>query len=262
MKRYLAYSRQAFLTNSAFRFDTFLGITDTCLKIWMFCYIYRALYGGAGEVDGITLSMVTTNYILSIGLGTAFSMDGGYLARRIGDGSIGNELLKPVSFRGILLAADLGNICFYLLFQFLPALLLAVFTVGMQPPTALLVMPAFCLSVVLGFFVLWNLNFIVQTLSFWIINVWSILTIKNVLVNILSGSMIPLWFMPDWMQGIIQFTPFSSIYFIPAQIYLGNITGAEILFSYLRQSCWIVLLFLIGELLWRQGIKKLVIQGG
>lgn len=262
MKRYLAYTKQAFLANSAFRFDTFMGILDTCLKVFIFWCIYRALYGGNGSVDGITFEMVMTNFILSIGLSTAFTMDENYLPYRIGNGSIGNELLKPASVRGILLASDLGNICFKLLFQFLPALLLAIAAVGMTGPASPMAVFVFLVSVGLGFLVLWNLNFIVQTFGFWIINVWSVNTIKNVIVNVLSGTMIPLWFLPSWMEGLINLTPFSSIYFIPVQIYLGNAAGMELLEMLIKQVVWIIILYLIGEILWQQGVKKLVIQGG
>lgn len=262
MKRYLAYAKQSFLANSAFRFDTLLGILDTCLRVFIFWCIYRALYGGAESVDGISFAMVNTNFILSVGLSAAFTLDEYYLPYRINNGSIGTELLKPVSFKGALLFFDLGNIGFKLLFQFLPALVLVIFTAGMLKPASFVAVLCFFGSVVLGFLVLWLLNFIVQTLGFWIINVWSISTIKNVFVNVLSGAMLPLWFMPEWMQGVLYWTPFSSIYFTPVQIYLGEIAGAEILLSFLRQGCWIVILYALAEVLWRCGIKKLVIQGG
>ena len=262
MRRYLAYSRQAFLANTAFRFDNFMGIVDTCLNVFIFWCIYRALYGGREEMDGITFAMVTTNFILSIGLDAAFRLDEGYLPYRIHNGSIGTELLKPISFRGILLASDLGNIGFQMLFRFAPAVMVAVIVVGMERPYSVLAFATFLVSVFLGFLVLWTLNFIFQTLSFWIINTWSLRTIKNVFVNVLSGSMIPLWFMPDWVQGIIRVTPFSSIYFEPVKIYLGQMTGEDIWLSFLRQIFWIVVLALTGEVIWRQGIRKLVIQGG
>lgn len=262
MKRYTAYIRQSFLANSAFRFDTFLGILDNCLKVFIFWCIYRALYGANDSVDGISFQMVTTNFVLSIGLSTAYAMDENWLPYRIGNGSISNELLKPISVRGILLATDLGNICFRMLFQFLPALLFAIGVVGLQSPASLAALAAFVVSAMLGFLVLWNLNFVIQTFGFWIINVWSVNTIKNVIVNILSGTMLPLWFLPDWLSTVVKLTPFSAIYFIPVEIYLGTVTGAGILEMFLRQCVWIAVLYLIGEALFRCGIRKLVVQGG
>jgi ABC-2 type transport system permease protein len=74
--------------------------------------------------------------------------------------------------------------------------------------------------------------------------------------------MIPLWFMPDWMKGVLMFTPFSSIYFTPVQIYLGELTIPQIAGKCLIQLIWILLIFLLGEILWRKGQRKLIVQGG
>lgn len=262
MIRYLAYTKKNFLGHSAYRFDHFTGIFNTCLQIFIFWCIYKALYHGAAEINGITFSMVTTNFVLSLGLSAAFTIDEFYLPYRIDVGILGNELLKPVSFKGVMFAEDMGHILFRLIFHFIPALLVAVFTVRVMLPESALCFVGFLISTGLGFGVLWSISFLVQTLSFWLINVWSIVTIKNVLINILSGSMIPLWFLPDWMGGVLEYTPFSSIYSTPVQIYLGQIGGREILVSFVRQLTWIAVLFLLGEILWRRGIRKLVVQGG
>lgn len=260
--RYLAYSKKNFISNSVYRFDHFMGNFSTCLQIFIFWSIYKALYGGAVEIDGITMAMVTTNFIISLGLNMAFSINEYYLPSRIRNGSISNELLKPINFKGIMLAEDFGKIFFNLIFQFTPALLIAIFTVGMLKPVSIAALICFIISAVLGFFVLWSISFLIQTTSFWVINVWSITTIKNVFVRVLSGSMLPLWFMPDWMQVVINFTPFSSIYFTPVQIYLGEISGIAIFISYIKQGLWILVLYSLGEVLWKKGIKKLVVQGG
>ena len=93
-------------------------------------------------------------------------------------------------------------------------------------------------------------------------NVWAVMTIKNVFINVLSGSMIPLWFMPGFMRTLIGFTPFESIYFTPVQIYLGKITGSEIILGFAKQIIWIVALLLLGFMVWQKGQKKIVVQGG
>ena len=43
---YLAFSRQSFLERSAYRFEHFMGILNTLLKIFIFWEIYKTLYGG------------------------------------------------------------------------------------------------------------------------------------------------------------------------------------------------------------------------
>jgi len=64
------------------------------------------------------------------------------------------------------------------------------------------------------------------------------------------------------MEPVITFTPFSSIYFTPVQIYLGQLSYEEIAKKLLISACWIVVIYFIGNVLWNKGKKKLVVQGG
>ncbi len=259
---YVAYAKKSFLKRSAYRFDHLVNILSTCLQIFIYWGIYRALYGSNTEVEGITFAMVTTNFILSMGLNAGFYVDDFFLPQKIWDGSISTELLRPMSFKGRMVAENLGNAGFNLLFRFLPALLIAVAVVGISAPASGSRFCLFLLSALLGYGVLWVISFAVQMTAFWLVNIWSVVTIKNVFVHVLSGAMIPLWFMPDWMQGVIKYTPFSSIYFTPVQIYLGQLKAGEIVEKCVLQLFWIAAIYLIGDLLWRMGQKKLVVQGG
>lgn len=259
---YLAYFKKSFLNRSAYRFDHLMSILSTCLRMFIFWEIYKALYGGRQEVDGITMSMVTTNFILSMGLDAAFYINDYFLPDKIWNGSITTELLRPMSFKGRMVAENLGNAAFNLVFRFLPALIVAAFVIGLQPPASVGMLGLFMVSALLGYGVLWTISFVVQVTVFWLMNVWSLMTIKNVFVNVLSGTMIPLWFMPEWMAGVLKFTPFSSIYFTPVQIYLGQLTFTEIAEKCVVQVIWIIIIYCFGDLLWRLGQKKLVVQGG
>ncbi len=259
---YFAYTQKCFLGRSAYRFDHLMSILSTCMQFLIFWGIYRALYGRNQVIDGITFSMVTTNFVLSMGLGAVFCPDDYFLPNKIWDGSIATELLRPISFKGRMIAENLGNALFNLLFCFLPVLVIALLTVGISVPASPVMLLLFILSAFLGYGVLWSISYAVQMTAFWLINIWSLLTIKNVFVNVLSGSMIPLWFMPEWMSGALNFTPFSSIYFTPVQIYLGQLSYGEIAFKCGIQILWIAGICRVGDILWKKGQQKLVVQGG
>lgn len=259
---YLAFAKKSFLMRSAYRADHLMGIVNTIVRIFIFWEIYRSLYGSRTQVDGISMKMVTTNFILSIGLGAVFFVRNFYLPEKIRDGSIANELLLPLSFRGRMLADNFGNVLFNGLYHFIPALIVASIIMGILPPANMMSFLFFVGSSLLGYGVLWTISFLVQVTSFWLLNVWSLVTIKNFLLNILSGTMIPLWFLPDWMQKILDFTPFPSIYFTPVQIYLGQLSYKELFYKCMIQVVWIVVFVLLGDLLWKKGKKRLVVQGG
>ena len=259
---YLAFAKKSFLQKSAYRLDHWMGILNTIIRLVIYVEIYKALYGGREAVEGITLSMVTTNFILSLGLESFFVVNDFYLANRLYNGSIATEMLLPVTFHGRMLADNLGVALFKLIFHFVPAMIVAVIFIGIEKPASASAFGLFLLSTLLGYGVLWSISFMFQMFSFWLINVWAIMTIKNVFINVLSGSMIPLWFMPEIMKKVIGFTPFESIYFTPVQLYLGKLSSGEIAAGFIKQAVWIVVLLICGMLLWNKGKKKLVVQGG
>lgn len=262
MRTYIEFASKKFQNKMAYRLEFFMGIINTIITIVVYLCIYKALYGDKTEVDGISFAMVATSFVISLGLSSAFEYNEMFLQHKVEDGSITNELLKPVNFMLRLLAENVGEGIFKIVFQFLPALAFTMLYAKLCPPKSILHLVVMIFSVGFGYLILWLIGFIVQTWSFWLFSVWGIMTIKNVFVRILSGTLLPIWFMPQIIRKIIAFTPFESIYFTPVQIYLGEITWMEILSKITIQAVWIVILLVIAKFFWKRGIKKLVVQGG
>lgn len=262
MSRYLQFAVIRFKSKTAYRFDYFLGILNSLLSFVVYYSIYKALYGNSQSIDGVSFSMVTTSFLISLGLSSAFHKNEMFLQDKIKQGTIANELLKPVNFKLRMLFEDAGEGAFKVVFNFLPTALIAALFANISAPSGALNVLLCIVSVLLGYIVLWQISFIIQCLSFWLFSVWGLVTIKNVVINILAGAYIPMWFMPERIRSVLRFTPFESIYFMPVQLYLGQLSEREMLLSFLRQVIWVALLYVIGEICWRSGIKRLVIQGG
>jgi ABC-2 type transport system permease protein len=262
MRAYLAAAGQSFRKNLAFRSDYLLGILNTVLQIFISCAIWKALYGQRAAIGGISFPMVATNFVIGLGLTNAYAADDSAVQRRLNDGSMANELLKPVDFRALLLAENLGNIFFRLMANVLPATLIAAVLIGFLPPASPAALALFAASAALGFLVFWSISSVIQMAAFWIMNVWSVSTIANVFINILSGAMLPLWFMPKPILAAARFTPFDSIYFIPVRIYLGQLSGWAALPSFGRQALWAAAFFGASSLMWAAGKRRVILQGG
>ena len=258
----MEFAIKKFQNKMTYKLDFFMGIVNTAITIAVYLCIYRALYGNAIEVDGITIQMVATNFVISLGLSSAFEYNEMFLQDKIKDGSISNEFLKPVNFIFRLLSENMGEGCFKIIFHFLPATIFTLLYTSLCPPKSLVHFVVMILSVLMGYLILWLISLIIQTWSFWLFSVWGIITIKNVFVKILSGTMLPMWFMPQALKKIIALTPFESIYFTPVQIYLGELSGMEVLNKMGIQLIWIGILGCIAAFFWKKGVKKLVVQGG
>lgn len=262
MRTYVEFALKKFQNKMAYRLEFFMGIVNTFITIVVYLCIYKALYGGAYEVDGVTFTMVATNFVFSLGLSGAFEFHEMFLQDKIKSGTIANEFLKPVNFMLRLLAENVGEGIFKIIFHFLPALFLTLLFTEICPPAGVVQFLIMLLSVAMGYLILWLISFIVQTWSFWLFSVWGIMTIKNVIIKILAGTLLPLWFMPEGLRKMISFTPFESIYFTPVRIYLGEVQGEVLLSKMAVQLLWIVVLWMIAQFFWNRGTKKLVIQGG
>lgn len=262
MMKYLYETKLAFKSKFVYRFDLIIGILATFIQVVIYIGIWKALYGNNTFVDGISFEMVTTNFILGLAIINAYQFSDLDIQNKLKDGSIANEFLKPNDFKKVLLARNLGLILFKLLTNFLPAIFLSLIMFPIFIQMNLLYVLLFVLSLILGMITYWCISMIVQLCAFWIWNVWSISTIKNVIVSLFSGALIPLWFMPEVFRKVIEFTPFYSIYYGPLQIYLGNKDEISIIYSFLIQLAWISILFLVINVMWYFGKKRIVVQGG
>ena len=84
----------------------------------------------------------------------------------------------------------------------------------------------------------------------------------NAVCGVLGGMYVPLVFMPQSIQNVLNYLPFRFIFDLPARIYVGNIPPFEALKLLAIAIGWLIVLILIGRLLIKLASKKTVIQGG
>ena len=78
----------------------------------------------------------------------------------------------------------------------------------------------------------------------------------------LTGQLIPISFFPEVFRKIFEFLPFSSMVYTPVMIYLEKYNKEELTFALGVQLFWVVFLYAIGSVIWKQVTKRLVVLGG
>ncbi|MDP5274590.1 ABC transporter permease [Chengkuizengella axinellae] len=262
MRVYLEFAKKSFQNSIVYRMDYFAGVINAIVMILVNIYIWKAIYEEEAAIEGVQFKIIVTYIIISFLMQMVYMMDEYFIENKVRSGLISMDMLKPIHFRWYVFSYNIGTVVFRLLLQFTPAIIVSIFLFNLLGPFSVLYFSYFLLSAVLGYLVLYNLNFIVWISSFWFYWTFSLVTIKDAAVMILSGAMIPLWFMPEWLVDFIKLTPFDAIFYIPIRVYLGMVPEQEILSALFRQVMWIFILFLIGQLLWKAATKKLVVQGG
>jgi ABC-2 type transport system permease protein len=106
------------------------------------------------------------------------------------------------------------------------------------------------------------INFAVGTFALRLQSILGLVRAKFFLLELFSGLLLPISFFPHYAQTILGVLPFEYISYIPMLIYLGELRGAKLAEAISIQMFWVVVLFGIGDALWRWATHQVVIQGG
>ena len=79
---------------------------------------------------------------------------------------------------------------------------------------------------------------------------------------LLSGRLVPMPLMPDWVQEIARFLPFQWTFYFPIESLVGDLSGAELLGGLAVQLLWILVGLALFRLAWRSAIKRYSAVGG
>lgn len=245
----------------AYSSETAAGLINTLVGIAASVAIWTALYRG-GATTGMPQASLVTYVALMIALRSVFEMDDLFVERRVRKGLIGQDLLRPLPFRQFLLSYMGGGAVARIAFQLAPSLALVALFIDLQPPPSVGAVALSLASIALGYLVLFNLNFMLWVSSFWLHATWSLVTIKEAVILVLSGVVFPLWLMPPLLRDLIALTPFEAIMHTPVAIYLGAVSGADAWIAVAKQVAWLVALHLVGNVLLARGQRHVVVQGG
>jgi len=266
MRLYYELAKNALQMSMAYRFNTCLQLVSQTINMFILITIWRALYNGTGvtasNMGAITLQEMTTYSIISSGIYIFINNDIVItMGQKLKTGEIATDLIKPINLKAALFCKTLGEKVYQILFQLIPLMGMAAIFVGIPVPgwqTLLL----FFITLINGMILYFSMTYIIGLIGFWYLSIWHLRQFLDDVLRLLSGSFIPLWFFPTALIDVSSFLPFRLIFFTPISIYLEKISGMEAGGLILQQLLWIIVLWVVEKILWRKGIRKLVIQGG
>jgi ABC-2 type transport system permease protein len=139
-------------------------------------------------------------------------------------------------------------------------MLLFVFKVKFTLGPGLVGLP---LSLFMAFMISFYFDYFVGLLGFYSESVWGISTVKEIIVTVFSGALIPLQFFPDALQKMLLLLPFQAIYHTPLMMVTRPDQSWDVFLPMLLvQFFWVAVLFLATRAFYSQAIKVLRISGG
>lgn len=231
-------------------------------------HLWRAIYDGAAPdatIAAYTLSQMVSYYLIAtvVDALTAVTEDDWQIAADIRDGNISQFILKPIDYLSYRLCLFLSGRLIYTLVAALPV---ALFITAQRehfvlpPDGGTLVV--FALSVVLTGLLQFLMSFTMALLAFWVLEVSTFIFILFAFEYLAGGHLFPLDILPPVLSQILSFTPFPYQMFFPISIYLGRVTGPQLWLGLAMQACWVGIMFLVAQAVWRRGIHRYSAVGG
>ncbi|MBM7562478.1 ABC transporter permease [Fusibacter tunisiensis] len=233
----------------------------------IYIMIFMAFYGENDSVNGFTLSQLISYVWLQQAFlaFVALWVRDNELFEMIRSGNIAYELCRPVNiyifWYAKLLAQRISNAAL----RFMPILLVAFLIpepYKLSLPVSLDAFVLFVITLLLGVILNVIISMFIYISVFVTLSPTGSLLLFSVVGEFLSGLVIPLPLMPDWLRTVVEILPFRYVADFPLRIYSGNIPVGEAILSVGMQLFWIVALGLLGNYLMQKSLKHLVVQGG
>ncbi|WP_206425356.1 ABC transporter permease [Staphylospora marina] len=255
--------RIRFLMMLAYRVNYYSGIVIYSLNIGVYYFLWMSVYGGNASLGGFsTVEMAT--YIAVSWMSRAFYFNNldREIAQEIRDGTVAIQLIRPYPYLAVKAFQGFGEGLFRLLLFSTPGLLVVSLFLPLDLPGDAGVWTRFALSLILGFLVNVEINLLTGLLAFFVLNNQGLIWSKRVMVDLLSGLIIPVSLYPDWARSILVWLPFQAVSYTPNLVLVKGLEGAAYWQAILVQAAWVIALLVPVWLIWKKARKSLVVQGG
>ncbi len=268
------FARMAFLDLLAYRLRYVVGILNYTIYMGVQYFLWSAVFASSPESGGVLgdftfLEMVTyfaVGWIVRVSYYNNIDRE---ISEKVSRGDIILDLLRPTSLLSMRYGEAVGEAVFRVFFMGIPTALIFFPLFGISGPVlppslaeACFQILSFAAAVVLAFHLFFLLNFIIGVSAIFFEKIYGFLWAKFILVQFLSGLLVPFDLFPQWAQALLGALPFRGIIYGPVSIYIGHARGMEILRELALQIIWIILLYLIARGLWALARRKLIVLGG
>lgn len=263
MSKYLYVCKTRIIRSFTYRFEVYGNILMQSIIMITTAFFWKAVFGGETFENGVTADKMLIYTVMSSALSVMFTTG---VERRIQQsvekGSIATDMMRPVNPFGVFLAEDIGSLIALIFQNLIPILLIGSLLVKPPEISSATAIPSFIISLFLSMGINWLFASIFGMWAFTAISMDALFQVKKHLIRLLSGSIIPIWFFPEWLSAILELLPFVYIYQLPLDIYIGSSTQEDIVRRMIIQLIWFILLLVAFILLSKKSLKKVMVQGG
>ena len=246
---------------STYRMATLAAVLEisvqSMIRAFVLIAVVRTIGGNASELtprEAATFAFLAGSIELAMWVTIPLDID-----QRIRTGDVVVDLQRPVDFQLWWFAHDAGRAAYMVLTRGLPPYLFGVLVLDIVPPASVASALLFAVSVVLGFTVAFAWRFLVGLSGFWLLDTRGTQSLAALVFTVGSGALLPLSLFPDPFGDVLRVLPLAAIVQTPFEVFVGERAALPALGS---QLVWSIALLLLGRLVLRRAVAKVVVQGG
>ena len=263
METYLALARTSFQRQLAYRAANLAGIVTNAFFGAVTVLVYVALFRERSSVAGYDVRDAVTYAVVVQAMLMAVTVLGSReIEKSISNGEVAADLSRPFDYYWHWAAREMGRLVYFALFRGLPTFAIGWLLFRARLPATAGALVGFLVSLALAMALSFTLQFLINATAFWTLDATGIIYLSNTLMFLFSGTLVPVSFFPSWLRTVAEWLPFQGQMFLPISIYLGKAAGTGVLRVWAIQGIWILILVLVGRLVFRLALKKVVVQGG
>lgn len=248
-----------------YRTKALSGVATQIFWGLMYIYLYSS-FMGEKIIDGFSLEQMKSY----VWLGQAFLVLR-FLelpkncAKDIENGNVCYKFVRPIKLYNQWFAEHLGYKLSATILRCIPLVIVAFLmpkSLRLMLPPSLASFALFIIAIIIGALLTSAISMIIVFLTFKTLSSKGTVAICNTICGVLGGLYIPLVFMPQSIQNILNYLPFRFVMDLPARIYIGNIPPLEALPLIALSIIWVIVIVIIGKILLSRAEKNTTIQGG
>ncbi len=250
-----------------FAMGTLMRFLPIITQIFLWQAIFSAIETeqGKGTIAGYSFHGMIAYYLLTT-VSRAFSSMPGLasgIARDIRDGTVKKFLVQPIDMLSFLLMRRIAHKLVYYLVAIGPFALVFFLCRGFfggwpEPP----VLAAFLFSLLLGFLLGFFLEATLGMIGFWFLEVTSLMFVYMLLSFFFSGHMFPIDLLPGVWGDLVRLLPLQYLAYFPAAIFLGKVSGPELVTGLWIQFAWMVFFAVAARVAFHFGVRRYSGFGG
>lgn len=261
--KYVSLARTTLQQAIAYRITTFFNVGLTFIWVIILYYLWRAAYAGRASIAGLSWDQMRTYVVIAYGINALVGWrTGTAMMATIRTGDVVFEMVRPLNYCTTQLARALGFTVVEGGISMVFTLVIGLLFLHLQPPASMGSALLFVLALIIGFLTKVLVVFLVSLLTFWTLNGMGLMWSQQAIMQILSGTIVPLALMPGWLQWVAKVLPLRGIVSTPLEFYLGTASGWDGIGLLGLQTAWLVALWMISNLAWKRAFRVVEIQGG